>query len=316
MPYECASGSCSSCKGTLLNGAVDPLWPEATGLNERDRRKGDRILCCQARPVGDCTVQVRPAHVEGARDEPVPAPFAAGVEALERLVPGVIFIRCRPERPVPFLPGQFVLLQVPGGQRRAYSMANTDAGTLDFIVKEKPGGHASRYLFDALAPGDGLSLEGPYGRAYLRTPPEREMVCLAGGSGLAPILSVVRGALARPDAPAIRLFFGVNSADELFMADEMEALAAEHDRALAHARGPRRRARRRDRAGRRRGARGAGGGRRVRFLHGRAAGADRRRAQARHAERQGRPRPHLLRPLLLSSAPASARPVTPARHPG
>jgi len=229
MPYECASGSCSSCKGTLLDGAVDPLWPEATGLNERDRRKGDRILCCQARPVGDCTVQVRPAHVEGGRDEPVPAPFAAGVEALERLVPGVIFIRCRPERPVPFLPGQFVLLQVPGGQRRAYSMANTDAETLDFIVKEKPGGHASRYLFDALSPGDGLSLEGPYGRAYLRTPPEREMVCLAGGSGLAPILSVVRGALARPDAPAIRLFFGVNSADELFMADEMGALAAEHD---------------------------------------------------------------------------------------
>ncbi len=230
MPYECASGSCSSCKGRLLEGAVDHLWPNATGLSERDRRKGDRILCCQALPTGDCTVQVRLGQVEGAREEPAPAPFTATVETLERLVPGVIAFTCRPERPIPFLPGQYVLLQVPGGQRRAYSMANTEAETLAFIVKEKPGGHGSRYLFDELAQGDTVSLEGPYGRAYLRTPPEREIVCVAGGSGLAPILSVIEGALARPETPGVRLFFGANRAEELFMVDEMQALAATHDR--------------------------------------------------------------------------------------
>ncbi len=230
MPYECASGSCSSCKGRLIEGKVDHLWPEATGLSERDRRKGDRILCCQALPQGDCRVQVRLGPVEGAREEPRPAPFSATVETLERLVPGVIAFSCRPAQPVPFLPGQYVLLQVPGGERRAYSMANTEAETLDFIAKEKPGGHASRYLFDELATGGTVNLEGPYGRAYLRTPPEREIVCVAGGSGLAPILSVVEGALARPDTPGVRLFFGANTAEELFMVDEMEALAAAHDR--------------------------------------------------------------------------------------
>ena len=230
LPYECASGSCSSCKGRLLEGAVEHIWPDATGLSERDRRKGDRILCCQALPQGDVTVQVRLGEVEGARKEQGPAPFKATVETLERLVPGVIAFSCRPAQPVPFLPGQYVLLQVPGGERRAFSMANTEAETLDFIVKEKPGGHASRYLFDELATGDTVSLEGPYGRAYLRTPPVREIVCVAGGSGLAPILSVAKAAIADPDTPAVRLFFGVNSADELFMADEMQALAAEHDR--------------------------------------------------------------------------------------
>ena len=230
MPYECTSGSCSSCKGRLIAGEVEHLWPDATGLSERDRRKGDRILCCQALPKGDCEVQVRLGQVEGAREEPAPAPFTAIVETLERLVPGVIAFNCRPEQPVPFLPGQFVLLQVPDGQRRAYSMANTEAETLAFIVKEKPGGHASRYLFDELALGDTVSLEGPYGRAYLRTPPVREMVCVAGGSGLAPILSVARAAIAEPGTPGVHLFFGANSAEELFMVDEMEALAAEHDR--------------------------------------------------------------------------------------
>ena len=230
MPYECASGSCSSCKGRLVDGAVDSLWADATGLSERDRRKGDRILCCQALPQGDCTVQVRLGEVEGAREEPAPAPFTATVETLERLVAGVIAFSCRPAQPVPFLPGQFVLLQVPGGQRRAFSMANIEAETLAFIVKEKPGGHASRYLFEELAAGDTVNLEGPYGRAYLRTPPEREIVCVAGGSGLAPMLSVARAAIADPDTPAVRLFFGANRAEELFMADEMQALAAEHER--------------------------------------------------------------------------------------
>ena len=230
MPYECASGSCSSCKGRLVAGEVEHIWADATGLSERDRRKGGRILCCQALPKGDCTVQVRLGQVEGAREEPAPARFTATVEGLERLVPGVIAFGCRPERPVPFLPGQYVLLQVPGGQRRAFSMANTEAGTLDFIVKEKPGGHASRYLFEELATGDGVSLEGPYGRAYLRTPPERDIVCVAGGSGLAPMLSVVRAAIAEPDTPPVHLFFGANTAEELFMVDEMGELAAEHDR--------------------------------------------------------------------------------------
>ena len=230
MPYECASGSCSSCKGKLIAGEVEHIWAEATGLSERDRRKGDRILCCQALPKGGCTVQVRLGQVEGAREEPAPAPFTATVETLERLVSGVIAFECRPAQPVPFLPGQYVLLQVPGGQRRAFSMANTEAETLAFVVKEKPGGHASRYLFEELAAGDTVNLEGPYGRAYLRTPPEREIVCVAGGSGLAPMLSVVRAAIAGPDAPAVRLFFGANRAEELFMVDEMEALAAAHDR--------------------------------------------------------------------------------------
>ena len=230
MPYECASGSCSSCKGRLVAGAVEHIWADATGLTERDRRKGDRILCCQALPEGDCTVQVRLGQVEGAREEPPPAAFTATVETLQRPIPSVIAFSCRPEQPVPFLPGQYVLLQVPGGQRRAYSMANTEAETLDFVVKEKPGGHASCYLFDDLAAGDTVSLEGPYGRAYLRIPPEREIVCVAGGSGLAPMLSVIEGALARPDAPGIRLFFGANTAEELFMVEEMQALAAAHDR--------------------------------------------------------------------------------------
>ena len=74
------------------------------------------------------------------------------METLERLVPGVIAFSCRPEQPVPFLPGQYVLLQVPGGERRAYSMANTEAETLAFIVKEKAGRPRRRAISSTNSP--------------------------------------------------------------------------------------------------------------------------------------------------------------------
>lgn len=234
MPYECASGGCGSCKARLLEGAVESLWPEATGLKERDRRRGDRILCCQALPQGDCVVETRrvdpTAAAPTAAAEPAPEAFTAAVERVERLNDAVLFLRCRRARPRPFLPGQFMLLQIPGGQRRAFSMANTAPEVLEFIVKAKPGGHATGYLFERLSVGDGLRLEGPYGRACLRAPLARDILCVAGGSGLAPMLSVARGALARPGCHAVRLFFGVNAAADLFATAELEALAAANDR--------------------------------------------------------------------------------------
>ena len=57
VPYECASGSCGSCKARLLEGAVEMRWQGATGLSERDRKRGDRILCCQSIPTTDCVIQ-------------------------------------------------------------------------------------------------------------------------------------------------------------------------------------------------------------------------------------------------------------------
>ena len=58
LPYECASGTCGTCKARLLEGRVDSLWPDAPGLSERDRARGDRILCCQSVPSTPCRIQV------------------------------------------------------------------------------------------------------------------------------------------------------------------------------------------------------------------------------------------------------------------
>jgi NAD(P)H-flavin reductase/ferredoxin len=226
LPYECASGSCGSCRARLLEGEVSALWSEATGLSERDKRKGDRILCCQSVAHGDCVIQIQPG---GSAVPAPPARLQARVRSLRALNDDVMHLVLQAElevdRAVHFFPGQFMLFDWPGAVgRRAYSMANLSnpAGQLDFLIKRKPGGLASGHLFEKLKCGDALQLEGPYGRAWLREDSERDVVLVAGGSGLAPIWSIAQRAMAVWPQKRLRLLFGVNRASELFWMDEIE----------------------------------------------------------------------------------------------
>ncbi|NDZ17403.1 oxidoreductase FAD-binding subunit [Variovorax sp. WS11] len=222
LPYECASGSCGSCRVRLVEGSVSPLWAGAPGLSERDRRKGDRILCCQSIVHDDCAIQVQP-H---AGTPPVrPARWRTRVRELRPLNRNVVHLVLEAEHAVDFLPGQFMLFELPHGiGRRAYSMANLPGvdGQLEFIIKRKPGGLGCNYLFDALHAGDAVHLEGPYGRAWLREDGANDIVLLAGGSGLAPIWSIAQAALRRWPQRRLRLYFGANRAEDLFWLEEIE----------------------------------------------------------------------------------------------
>jgi toluene monooxygenase electron transfer component len=224
LPYECASGSCGSCRARLVEGAVSPLWAAAPGLSERDRRKGDRILCCQSIVQEDCVIQIRP----GAGTPPVrPARWRSHVHALRPLNRDVIHVVLQADQSVDFLPGQFMLFELPHGiGRRAYSMANLpgEDGRLEFIVKRKPGGLGCDYLFDALRAGDAVHLEGPYGHAWLREDGADDIVLLAGGSGLAPIWSIAQAALRRWPQRRLRLYFGANREEDLFWLEEIEQM--------------------------------------------------------------------------------------------
>lgn len=225
LPYECCSGTCGSCKAELKNGEVQSRFPDSPALSPRDRRKG-RILLCQCEPRGDVELKVR----LGESVEPPPRALSLRVDALERLGASMLLVRSVASAPVEFLAGQYVLANIPGAGRRAYSMANAPDGTgrLEFLIKAKPGGAATAFLFDRLRAGDTLDAEGPFGRAYLRPPDAGTIRCLAGGSGLAPVLSITRDALRR--GHAVELFYGARSRDELVLTDEIEALRVAHPR--------------------------------------------------------------------------------------
>lgn len=224
-PYECNVGACGNCRVELVDGAVEDAWPGAPGLSERDRQRG-RLLACQTRPRADCTLKVR----LGDRYRPPHRPVrgAARLAARRPLTHDLWEFSFELARPLPFQPGQYALLHLPGvAGPRAYSMSNLPGsdGRWDFQVRRVPGGAGSARLFE-LQPGDAVEVDGPYGMAWLRREAPRDIVCLAGGSGLAPMLSIARGAAAEPQLAQRRLDFvyGGRTPADLCGRDELALL--------------------------------------------------------------------------------------------
>lgn len=214
FPHECSVGGCGACRFELLSGQVETLWSEAPGLSERDRRRGKR-LACQTRPLGDCTIRVR---CDDAFRPAVPARRSTA-QLLERraLTTDLSEFTFRIADAAEFRAGQYALLYPPGVQgARAYSMSNLPnrEGLWQFMVRRTPGGLGSNALFDRVAVGDTVALDGPYGQAYLRAG-DRDVVCIAGGSGLGPMLSIARGVLAESGSRRVHFFHGVRSQADL-----------------------------------------------------------------------------------------------------
>lgn len=232
LPYECASGACGSCRCKLIEGEVETLWPDAPGISERDRRKGNIILMCQSRPLTDVTIDARVREPVGI---PRPVMTRARIAATRALTHDMIHMSLVPEERMAFLPGQFVLVDLEGVGRRAYSMANVDKDgrRLELIVKVKPGGAVSGQLARRHLAGDTVLVEGPYGGAYYRRDCERPVVGIAGGSGLAPIWSIAQAAASgcRRD---VHLYFGVNSPRDICFLEEFTRLSSVGHRVKTH----------------------------------------------------------------------------------
>ena len=122
LPYECASGGCGTSRAQLIEGSVTSRWDEATGLSDRDRRKRNRILMCQSVPQGPCQVRVSFSG-EPPAAEPRPGRHTGILAEREMLTADTARFVIDVGQEMPYLPGQFVLLEFADGARRAYSMS-------------------------------------------------------------------------------------------------------------------------------------------------------------------------------------------------
>jgi len=207
FPYECNSGGCGSCRFDIVSGSVTTLWPDAPGLSERDRRRG-RQLACQCEAASELTIKVRTGDEYRPRIEPRRRP--ARLVGSFDVTHDIREFHFATAMPAEFTPGQYASLALAGvGAPRGYSMSNLPnaQGQWQFQIRRVPGGQATTVLFDTLAVGDDIELDGPYGQAGLREDNPRDIVCVAGGSGLAPMVSIARGAAAAGMLGARRLHF-------------------------------------------------------------------------------------------------------------
>lgn len=229
MSYSCLAGRCGTCRCRVLAGEV------MQGAGERPPSPaGDDgcILACQAYLTEPCTIEIPEP------DEVVVHPariVKATVEALEDLTHDIKRLRLRPAKPVEFSPGQYMQLQFTPEHVRPYSMAGLCGdGLFEFHVRRVPDGRVSGYIAHDLKVGDAVKVSGPLGSAYLRRRHAGPMLCVAGGTGLAPILSIVRGAVALGLHNPIHLYFGVRSPRDLYGLPWLEALQRVHPALHVH----------------------------------------------------------------------------------
>jgi toluene monooxygenase electron transfer component len=194
LAYECNSGGCGACKFELVSGDIETLWSQATGLTARDRKRG-RHLACQCQAKGPVTIKASTAAEYVPRI--VPKRHQATLMGITDITHDIREFRFVTDGEAQFLAGQYAMLDLPNvGSARAYSMSNTANAKHEwhFQIRRVTNGKATAMLFDELAIGTKIGLDAPYGLAYLRTDAERDLVCVAGGSGLAPMISIARGA--------------------------------------------------------------------------------------------------------------------------
>ena len=236
LPYECGSGTCGTCRAQLVAGDIEDPWPEAPA---RLRLKSElrEFLMCQCTALTDCTVDV-PSKVEGMADGAcVPGHFTGSVRDCRPLTHDVVRIDVDVDPPLHFEAGQFVLIGVDGiAGRRAYSMVNYDrpASRLRFVVKKKPGGRVSGWLFTGDVIGAALSVFGPLGGAFFTPDLGKSIVCIAGGSGIAGLMSILERACAERHFDHYRghVFFGVRGVRDLFFLDELATRVAHAPEAM------------------------------------------------------------------------------------
>jgi toluene monooxygenase electron transfer component len=231
LPFECATGTCGTCRARVMAGDVDVGWKEAPGGARLKPEKGD-ILMCQTRARSDCVLRV-PSELT-VSEKSRPAVRRGVIRAIVKLTKDVAHFDLHLSSPMTFQAGQFVIVEAAGvAGGRAYSMVNfeTDIDRIALVLKRKPGGRFSEWLFDETQCGPEVNVFGPLGRAVFRPQEDRNIVCIAGGSGIAGMMSILECAVQANHFRSHKgaVFFGVRTLEDAFYLRELSRyVAASH----------------------------------------------------------------------------------------
>jgi naphthalene 1,2-dioxygenase ferredoxin reductase component len=215
--YSCQAGNCGTCKCELVSGEILELDYSEHALSAAERAR-NIVLACRSQVWGDVVVRrlddedfvVHPSRLLRCR-----------VAELERATHDVLRLRLEvlAGGPYAFSPGQFAKLSFPcaHGEERDYSMANTpDESLLEFHIRVMPEGAVSRRVSESRAQHPG------------------PMLCISGGTGLAPIRAIVKGALDEGRTQPVHLYVGVRAERDVYYERELAGLAARHPNLQLH----------------------------------------------------------------------------------
>ena len=215
IPSACGGkATCGLCKGRVITD-IGPLLPTERPFMDKEELAGNTRLLCQVKVKKDTEILI-PEEYFLVRE------FLTTVEAITPLSHDTRLFRFKLEDPdeIKFKPGQFIQFRIPkAGEERAYSIASSpnEQGIVELIVRLVPGGLCTGYMFNKLKAGDPIFLTGPYGDFYLREDTEAPIVCVAGGSGSAPIRSIITYLKEKKSKRKIIYFYGGRTPEDIYL---------------------------------------------------------------------------------------------------
>jgi benzoate/toluate 1,2-dioxygenase reductase subunit len=212
IPLDCRDGACGTCKSLCDAGRFDPGSYIDDALSADEAAQG-YCLPCQMRPQSDCVLRIA---ATAAACKVAARTVEGRVASVELASPSTIVLAVDLAEPLPFLPGQYVRIGVPGtNASRSYSFSSAPGDArAEFLIRNVPDGAMSRYLSEWARPGDCLALAGPLGGFYLR-PMTGKVLMLAGGTGLAPFLSMLAQLVRQGVEYPVHLVYGVTNHTDL-----------------------------------------------------------------------------------------------------
>jgi NAD(P)H-flavin reductase/ferredoxin len=237
LPYECATGTCGKCRARLVEGSVDDAWVEAPGKRHLKAEQGE-LLMCQSIARADVAIEVSKS-MNGMDSGGCPAkPMTGTVSALRHLTHDVATLDILLDSCCDFDAGQFIAVSAPGiAGMRGYSMVNFARATnhIELLIKKKPGGGFSEWLFGSNAVGARLDMFGPLGKATFCPDVGKNILCIAGGSGIAGMMSILSRACQERyfDRYLGHVFFGVRTAKDAFYLNELSGFCKDFPRNLS-----------------------------------------------------------------------------------
>jgi CDP-4-dehydro-6-deoxyglucose reductase, E3 len=222
LPYACRGGSCGSCMAKVLRGEIgyrEEMPPP--GVTDEMRENGEALLCV-GRPRGDLLIDVQ--EISRA-DQVVTRRLPARVERLDRVSAEVMVLSIRlpaVER-LQFFAGQYLDVFLDDGRRRSFSIANAphDDDLIELHVRLVEGGTFSSEVFSAMQVSSLLRIEAPLGTFFVRGAVARPQLMVAGGTGFAPIKSIIEDQLHAGLEQPIHLYWGARDEADLYMLDRV-----------------------------------------------------------------------------------------------
>ncbi|MGB8406435.1 MAG: 2Fe-2S iron-sulfur cluster binding domain-containing protein [Mycobacterium sp.] len=237
VKYGCKHGGCSTCRAEVLEGDFTQSDGTSFSLSDADRDAGI-VLLCSTYPEGDLVVDVSDT-MEDLSEEEYNAgqnifEFTGSVDRIVDYTNDIKGIEISLDEPtsISFVPGQYIEVQVPGsdGLWRSFSMANSASmnSRVHLVVRVIPDGRFTSLLGKDITEGSKLSLRGPFGQFAIRLS-HRPMVFIAGGSGIAPVLSMLADLNESDNQRTVTFLYGARTVADLPLVDELRQFELDHE---------------------------------------------------------------------------------------